>query len=281
METNKIYNMDALEFLEKIEANSCNCVFIDPPYNINIGKSKDNGFNEFTNHKRLFQELWRVCSEHSFLIMTIRLSEAFKIYPFITESGFIFVRDLFWNKNNRMSDFANTIPYVHENILIFRKGNPKANVLEYVGEEYTRKGKYTQKAQCFGVGLKEISVIGKKTRKANTFINLDYDYIIDAPNKTTMKYEERTEHPSQKPLKLLKVLISFFSKEQDLIIDCFNGSGTTSLACNQLNRKFICCDISKDYCDIANKRLEQNTLNKSEEVKQEAMQSEARHSSQA
>ncbi len=273
MEINKIYNMDAIELLKQLEKDSCNCVFIDPPYNINVGKSKDKGFNYFNNHSELFKELYRVCSEDSFLIMTIRLSEAFKIYQDITNAGFTFVRDLFWNKNNRMSDFANAIPYVHENILIFKKGNPKPNVLEYVGEEYTRKGKYTQKAQCFGVGLKEISVIGKKTRKANTFINLDYDYIIEAPNKTTMKYEERTEHPSQKPIKLLKVLISFFSKEQDLIVDCFVGSGTTALACKQLNRNFICSDISKEYCDIANKRIE--------EVKQEAMQTKVRHSSQA
>ncbi len=50
------------------------------------------------------------------------------------------------------------------------------------------------------------------------------------------------------------------SNEGDRVLDCFMGSGTTAIACQQFNRKFIGIEISKEYCDIAKKRLSQQTL---------------------
>ena len=85
-------------------------------------------------------------------------------------------------------------------------------------------------------------------------------------------------HPAEKPLDLLKCLISKSTKEGDLILDCFAGSGSTLIACKELKRDFIGIELAKEYSEIANNRLDNS--NKSEEVKQEAMQSEARHSSQ-
>jgi len=86
-------------------------------------------------------------------------------------------------------------------------------------------------------------------------------------------------HPAEKPLDLLKCLISKSTKEGDLILDCFAGSGSTLIACKELKRDFIGIELAKEYSEIANNRLDNS--NKSEEVKQEAIQSEARHSSQA
>ena len=68
-------------------------------------------------------------------------------------------------------------------------------------------------------------------------------------------------HPTQKPLAIIKRIIATSSKEGDIIVDCFSGTGTTALACKQLNRNFICCDNYQEYVDLAKKRLEQNTLN--------------------
>jgi len=50
------------------------------------------------------------------------------------------------------------------------------------------------------------------------------------------------------------------SSEGDVVLDAFMGSGTTAVACKQLNRKFIRFELSKKYCDIANKRLAQENL---------------------
>ena len=63
-------------------------------------------------------------------------------------------------------------------------------------------------------------------------------------------------HPTQKPLKLFKQILNDFSKENDLILDCFSGSGTTAIACSELNRKFICVEKDKNYYEASIKRLD-------------------------
>jgi site-specific DNA-methyltransferase (adenine-specific) len=91
---------------------------------------------------------------------------------------------------------------------------------------------------------------------------------------------KKDNHITPKPIELIKNIILHSSKEGQIVLDCFMGTGTVALACKQLNRSFIGCDNCKEYVELANRKLEQNTLNFME-VKQEAMQSEARHSSQA
>lgn len=90
-------------------------------------------------------------------------------------------------------------------------------------------------------------------------------------------------HPTQKPVALFEYLIKTYTNEGDLVLDNCIGSGTTAVACIKTNRRFIGMELSEEYCKIANERIQkelsQSKLN-SEEVKQESMQSEARHSSQ-
>ena len=63
-------------------------------------------------------------------------------------------------------------------------------------------------------------------------------------------------HPTQKPLQLFKKCIAEYSKEGDLILDCFSGSGTTTIACHNLKRRFICVEKDFDYWKASCKRLE-------------------------
>ena len=67
--------------------------------------------------------------------------------------------------------------------------------------------------------------------------------------------EQRYEHPTQKPIKLMHRIIEKFTKENDIIFDPYAGSGTTLVASKQLDRQFIGLEINKEYCNIANKRL--------------------------
>lgn len=65
-----------------------------------------------------------------------------------------------------------------------------------------------------------------------------------------------SEHPTQKPLPLIRELVSLFSFDGDLICDPFMGSGTTGVACAKLGRKFIGIEIDEGYFDIACRRIE-------------------------
>ena len=64
-------------------------------------------------------------------------------------------------------------------------------------------------------------------------------------------------HPTQKPLKLICYLMQRSSKENDLVLDCFSGSGTTAIACHRLKRRFICIEKDKEYWEASCKRLEE------------------------
>jgi site-specific DNA-methyltransferase (adenine-specific) len=63
-------------------------------------------------------------------------------------------------------------------------------------------------------------------------------------------------HPTQKPLKLFEWCLQKYSKENDLILDCFSGSSTTAVACHNLKRRFICIEKDEDYYKASVERLE-------------------------
>lgn len=65
-------------------------------------------------------------------------------------------------------------------------------------------------------------------------------------------------HPTQKPIDLFETLILKASNPNDLVLDCFSGSGTTAIACYNLNRNFICIEKDKDYYEASVKRLEEH-----------------------
>jgi len=86
-------------------------------------------------------------------------------------------------------------------------------------------------------------------------------YLINSDVAAKYTGDTFWKHSSQKPIKLIKNLILENSKEGDIILDPFLGSGTTAVAAKQLNRKYIGIEISPKYCEIARQRLRQEVLN--------------------
>jgi len=72
---------------------------------------------------------------------------------------------------------------------------------------------------------------------------------------------EWEEHPTQKPIKLMRKIVQQYSKEGELVLDPFSGSGSTLVACKQLNRQYMGFEIEKKYYEITKKRLAQSNLN--------------------
>jgi len=85
-------------------------------------------------------------------------------------------------------------------------------------------------------------------------------YIKDKPEKFN------AGHMAQKPLEMIKHIINWCSDKNEIVLDCYLGSGTTAVACKQLDRNFIGIEINPDYVDIANKRLA-NTYRQMELIK--------------
>lgn len=97
------------------------------------------------------------------------------------------------------------------------------------------------------------------------------EYIIRINEKGLNKLEDKTSyyqkikrysrpknklHEAEKPVELLKEFIELSSNENDVILDCFMGSGSTGIACKNLNRNFIGIELDKNYFEIAKKRIE-------------------------
>lgn len=66
---------------------------------------------------------------------------------------------------------------------------------------------------------------------------------------------KKNNHPTEKPVELMEILINNSSKEGDLVMDPFVGVCATALACQNLNRNFIGCEIDKKYYDTTMERL--------------------------
>jgi site-specific DNA-methyltransferase (adenine-specific) len=68
------------------------------------------------------------------------------------------------------------------------------------------------------------------------------------------------DHPTIKHIWMVEKCVSISSKENDLILDPFLGSGTTAVACQKLKRNYIGIEIENKYCEIARQRLRQQVL---------------------
>lgn len=91
--------------------------------------------------------------------------------------------------------------------------------------------------------------------KAKNINNCGTSDIISVPNKKTKNLDGNNIHDTEKPVRLMEILIENSSNIGDVVLDCFMGSGTTGVACVNTDRKFIGIEIDKEYFDIAQKRV--------------------------
>lgn len=84
-----------------------------------------------------------------------------------------------------------------------------------------------------------------------------YDWTWHGMLQQNMKNKDIRIHPTQKPKGLFEKILLDYSKENDLILDCFSGSGTTAVACYNTNRRFLCIEKDKEYYEKSLERLEE------------------------
>ena len=95
---------------------------------------------------------------------------------------------------------------------------------------------------------------GKQMKDVWEFEDVEPEFYISSVTPQSEKKEGK--HPTQKPLGLLDRIIKASTKEGDLILDPFNGSGTTGLVAKMLNRKYIGIEQEEEYLDLSIRRLE-------------------------
>lgn len=146
-----------------------------------------------------------------------------------------------------------------EYMFILTKGKPKTvNLIE--DRPNRRAGEIITGTQRESDGsLREMSSVKKKKRIKDYGVRTNiwtYDVGMGKSAENKIAYQ----HPAIFPLKLAEDHIRSWSDEGDVVLDCFMGSGTTGVACRELNRNFIGIEVNKNYYGIAKKRLNNQQL---------------------
>lgn len=226
-----IYNNEScFSFLKKIPNNSVDLILIDPPYEI----SRDTNFNK-GKIKNDDTDRFRVSMDFGDWDKNFQnLNDVFKEGHRILKNGgtFICFYDL-W-KISVLKQYFEDNKFKQLRFLEWIKTNPVPlnSKLNYL------------------TNAREIAVSGVK--KSKPTFNSSYDNgIYEYP----ICQDKGRFHPTQKPLNLIKDLISKHSNEEDLVLDCFCGSGTTAMGALELGRRFIGCEIDKVYYEKSLDRI--------------------------
>jgi site-specific DNA-methyltransferase (adenine-specific) len=242
LEVNRIYCKDCLDGLKGVATGSVGLILVDPPYEIGYTDWDRKGILHWLN---LRDQFLRVLHRNGNLIIFqgwSNVAELIRELSHDVHSGLELKNWIIWDrikgrgaKKNFMSTREDILWFVkkyHMTIRGLTKPEPTFNKI------YSNTPKKTK-----GMGTKN----GQANRSLSN-VWTDISPIVPWA-------KERVAHPTQKPLQLIERLVTIFSNEGDLVLDCFSGSGTTAVACKNLNRNFICFDNNSEYCKIARKRL--------------------------
>ena len=259
IEPNNIYLGDCLEVMKYIKDEYIDLTVTSPPYD-NLRTYNGNIEQwSFAKFQGIAKELFRITKQGGIVVWivgdaTIKGSEtgtSFRQALYFKECGFNLHDTMIWQK---ICPFQHKNRYIQsfEYMFVFSKGFRKsANLI------CDRKNKY---AGCV-VGGGGMTSNGKKFKSSGRKIGRkvkEYGARFNIWNITPAR-TNNTNHPAVFPEQLAKDHIISWSNEGDVVLDPFMGSGTTGVACKNLNRNFIGIEISKEYFEIAKKRIESVT----------------------
>ena len=224
MEVDIIYNEDCIQGMKKLPDNSIDLVIIDPPYQIVAG----GGGGAFGADKRDYHKAVKTLSDgitNNVLDELVRVLKKINIY--------------IWCNKNQLKQYIN---YFEEkgcttDLLTWHKTNP----VPTCNNKYLSDTEYILYFRQGGVPMYG----SYKTKKK---------YYVTSTNKED---KQKYKHPTIKPLSIIENLIVNSSKENDIVLDCFMGSGTTPVACVNTHRHYIGYEIDDNYFDIACQRLDE------------------------
>lgn len=241
LQLNRAYQMDCLEGMKLIPDKSIDMILCDLPYGTTRNK-----WDSVIPLDKLWEQYQRVIKDNGAIVLTS--AEPFTSM-LVTSNIKMFRYDIIWEKQKGSDPLnAKRKPLrSHENILVFYKKLPTYNPQFEYGEPYIRKGDCSVKSNNFN--------------KANVVRDLGSEDGKRYP-KTVIKFSNegmnsKNLHPTQKPLKLFEWLLKTYSNEGEVILDNCLGSGTTAVACELNNRKWIGFETEQEYIKVINKRLDQ------------------------
>lgn len=167
-----------------------------------------------------------------------------------------------WEKSSA-STKNHTRPAINlENVIVFSRNDIRIKDLTFNYEQLKTPGKPYRRTA--GKSQNENPIFKGGGNLLDVYVNIDgrrYPRsILKYANKPGMRHAERTGHPTQKPVGLLKDIITGLSNPGDLVLDPYLGSGSTLVATHDMNRRGIGFELNPEYCDMASKRITANAM---------------------
>ena len=251
MEINKIYCENNLDTMARMPDNFIDLTVTSPPYD-NLRTYNGYCF-DFEN---VAKELFRVTKQGGVVVWvvsdaTINGSEtgtSFKQALYFMQCGFNLHDTMIYEQAGTGAKGSNYAYWQSfEYMFVFSKGTPKT--VNRIADVFNSAG-----GKKRGFGSDKLEKIGTRTERKGV-INPEMSV---RPNvwRYAMGQNDPTEHPAVFPEKLCADHIWSWSNEGDLIYDPFMGSGTTAKMAHKYNRKWIGSEISEEYVELANKRLD-------------------------
>lgn len=225
----ELYNGDCFEYMKTMNDNSVDLILTDPPYNIaqfSNGNIKLEGHKEFNND---------IADWDKIDLDVEQLIEHFA--RIVKKDGNVFI----FTGYNLIGDYRNELEKYFDvtNIFVWHKTNPPPKIrksgflfsCEFVMIAYNHKHKFNFTTQNEMHNFYESSICMSPERLQNPL------------------------HPTQKPVEILQHLMKIGSNENDVVFDPFMGVGSTGVACKNLNRRFIGCELNETYYEACKNRL--------------------------
>jgi DNA modification methylase len=233
METNKIYQGDCIEELKKLPNGSVDLIIADFPYNIsNYGNSITKVGSKFK--KADFGE-WDKFDLEEYCLWVVKVMKEFERILKPKRQAYC------WFDNHFTGHYTYLIEketgLTQKCPIVCYKRNPIPQM---------RKKNFRSSFDMCVLFTKD------KDKKCEPF-----NFLEQSEMKNVQEYnlKKLTEHPTEKNLELVKKFIKISSNKGDLVVDCFAGSGTTGLACIQLERDFILIERDNKYFKMCEDRL--------------------------
>jgi DNA modification methylase len=249
MKLNTIINGDCVEELKKIPANSVDLIFADPPYNMQLenvlyrpNNTKVEGvddewdkFSSFPDYDNFctgwLKECRRILKDTGTIWVIGSYHNIFRVGNIMLNLGFWILNDVTWHKNNPMPNFlGKRFTNATETLLwCSKKKECKSYTFNHKIMKKYNGGK--QMTSVWQIGL----CIGEERLKSE---------------------DGKKAHSTQKPEELLKRIILSTTRQGDIVLDPFFGTGTTGAVAKKLKRNYIGIEKEQEYITIAKKRIE-------------------------
>jgi site-specific DNA-methyltransferase (adenine-specific) len=253
--SNKIYTQDAISFLESVPRQTVDLAVIDPPYN--MSKADWDTFKSQGEFMKFTQD-WidalipTLKQTGSLYIFNTPFNSAY-ILQYLVSKGLVFQNWITWDKRDGLNSSTKRFTHGQETILFFTVGKT------YTFNSDAVRVPYESEKRIEAAKVKGILKNGKRW-----FPNPDGRLCGEVWHFSSERHKTKqngkttkTEHITPKPSEMIERIILASSNQNDLVLDCFMGSGTTAVSAKKLSRSFTGSEINPSYVKLANKRLKE------------------------